>query len=116
MPTDGLSIPFFTFGRNLSRTVTLSKTLTSRTVQYPEWLLGVNRNPVLPTEPAADGVISPPFVAFEATPQGSNANQKTSRIIADEEHSSHETRITPNPLTPLLLPTEVGNRAYVGLV
>lgn len=116
MPTDGLSIPFFTFGRSLSRTVTLSKTLTSRTVQYLEWLSGVNRNPVLPTEHAADGVPSPPLGDgdFEARLQGNHASQKTIRIIVGEEHRSHERGTTPSPLTPLLLSTEVGNRAYMG--
>lgn len=45
---DGLSIPFF----NLSRTVSLSNTLTKNSTKlYPEWLLGVKRSPSLPTEP-----------------------------------------------------------------
>lgn len=45
---DGLSIPFF----NLSRTVSLSNTLTKNSTKlYPEWLLGVKRGPTLPTEP-----------------------------------------------------------------
>ncbi|KDR75937.1 hypothetical protein GALMADRAFT_248743 [Galerina marginata CBS 339.88] len=54
----GLSIPFFNLGMNVSRTVSLSATLTSRSRVYPEWLLGVNRNPTLPREPDSEIVDS----------------------------------------------------------
>ncbi|KAF8906575.1 Sodium/hydrogen exchanger family-domain-containing protein [Gymnopilus junonius] len=50
----GLSIPFFNLGMNVSRTVSLSATLTSRSRVYPDWLLGVNRNPSLPREPTTE--------------------------------------------------------------
>lgn len=45
---DGLSIPFFSFGRRIhSRTVSMSRTLTSRNTisAMPDWLLGVRRMP-----------------------------------------------------------------------
>jgi len=54
----GLSIPFFNLGMNVSRSVSLSATLTSRSRVYPEWLLGVNRNPTLPREPASE-IVNP---------------------------------------------------------
>jgi hypothetical protein len=41
--TDGLSIPFFSAGRNFSRNVSLSRTLTyGARVPVPDWLLNVN--------------------------------------------------------------------------
>ena len=47
---DGLSIPFFSFGRNVrSRTLSLSRTLTSRQTNTPDWLLWVRRTPAGPT-------------------------------------------------------------------
>lgn len=43
---DGLSIPFFSFGRRVhSRTVSMSRTWTSRHTTGPEWLLGTQRLP-----------------------------------------------------------------------
>lgn len=43
---DGFSIPFFSFGRRIhSRTVSISRTWTSRTTAVPEWLLGTRRMP-----------------------------------------------------------------------
>lgn len=54
--TDGLSIPFFSFGRTVSRTVSLSATLTQagrRSKEAPDWLLWVPRVPA----PAAKGDI-----------------------------------------------------------
>lgn len=43
---DGLSIPFFSFGRNLSRTVSLSTTFTPRFESTtPDWLLWARRTP-----------------------------------------------------------------------
>ena len=50
---DGLSIPFFTFGVNLSRTISRSTTLNSTRV-YPEWMLGIRRNPTLPRPPDSE--------------------------------------------------------------
>lgn len=51
--TDGLSIPFFSFGRNVSRNVSLSHTLTNPSWSYPEWLVGINRNPSVPGPPVS---------------------------------------------------------------
>lgn len=51
---DGLSIPFFSFGRNVrSRTVSLSRTWTSRSrnTNTPDWLLWVRRTPGEVTRP-----------------------------------------------------------------
>lgn len=43
---DGLSIPFFSFGRNVrTRTLSLSRTWTSRNTNAPDWLLGARRTP-----------------------------------------------------------------------
>ncbi|KAJ3541827.1 hypothetical protein NM688_g6037 [Phlebia brevispora] len=42
----GLSIPFFSFSRRIhSRTVSMSRTWTSRTTTLPDWLLGAHRVP-----------------------------------------------------------------------
>lgn len=38
-------------GRNLSQTITFPST-------YPDWVLGINRNPVLPIEPDVEGAAS----------------------------------------------------------
>ena len=41
---DGLSIPFFNLGQNVSRTVTLTATLTSPRSRFqPDWVLNINR-------------------------------------------------------------------------
>ena len=41
---DGLSIPFFNLGKNVSRTVSLTTTLTSSSPRFqPDWVLNVNR-------------------------------------------------------------------------
>ena len=53
---DGLSIPFFNLGVNVSRTVSLSATLTSTRV-YPDWLVGIRRNPILPRQPDSENPI-----------------------------------------------------------
>ncbi|GJE95423.1 Na-H-Exchanger domain-containing protein [Phanerochaete sordida] len=58
----GLSIPFFSFGRRIhSRTVSMSRTWTSRTTAVPDWLLGTRRMPETVTEamPTAPGAGSP---------------------------------------------------------
>ncbi|RDX48056.1 hypothetical protein OH76DRAFT_1484240 [Lentinus brumalis] len=48
----GLSIPFFSFGRNVrSRTVSLSRTWTSRNTNAPDWLLWARRTPAEVTRP-----------------------------------------------------------------
>ena len=53
-PLDGLSIPFFSFGRNVrSRTVSLSRTWTSRTNNAPDWLLWARRTPAEITRPSS---------------------------------------------------------------
>jgi len=53
----GLSIPFFNLGRNVSRTVSLSTTLTSRSRSYPDWILNVNRITITSQEPTS-GVLN----------------------------------------------------------
>lgn len=97
---DGLSIPFFNFGRNVSRTVSLSATLTSRTRVYPDWLLGINRTPTLPREPTSESVdrgISPD------TPTGNvqvNVIHRNSQIIVnDAETPSPEAKPLPSPVS-----------------
>jgi hypothetical protein len=41
---DGLSIPFFNLGKNFSRTVSLTTTLTSPGSRFqPDWILNINR-------------------------------------------------------------------------
>ncbi|EJF57784.1 hypothetical protein DICSQDRAFT_173653 [Dichomitus squalens LYAD-421 SS1] len=50
----GLSIPFFSFGRNVrSRTISLSHTWTSRTTNTPDWLLWARRTPAEITRPGS---------------------------------------------------------------
>jgi sodium/hydrogen antiporter len=53
MPADGLSIPFFSFGRTVStRTLSLTATLTTRSrAEAPDWLLWIRRAPGTPREP-----------------------------------------------------------------
>lgn len=51
---DGLSIPFFNLGRNVSRTVSLSTTLISRSRSYPDWILSVSRITTTPQEPTSE--------------------------------------------------------------
>lgn len=61
---DGLSIPFFNIGRNVSRNVSLSRTLTNQLRSYPDWLLGTNRNPTVPQQPVSGSgsiVVQAPF-------------------------------------------------------
>ncbi|KAH9839419.1 Sodium/hydrogen exchanger family-domain-containing protein [Rhodofomes roseus] len=42
----GLSIPFFSFGKNMrTRTVSVTRTWTSRQSAIPDWLLGARRSP-----------------------------------------------------------------------
>ncbi|KAF9531593.1 Sodium/hydrogen exchanger family-domain-containing protein [Crepidotus variabilis] len=55
----GLSIPFFNMGRNVSRTVSLTATLTNPTRSYPEWLMGTSRNPTLPQQQPTEPSSSP---------------------------------------------------------
>ncbi|KAI9059182.1 Sodium/hydrogen exchanger, partial [Trametes sanguinea] len=48
----GLSIPFFSFGRNVrSRTVSLTRTWTARNSTQPDWLLWARRTPAGSTRP-----------------------------------------------------------------
>ncbi|TFK44658.1 Sodium/hydrogen exchanger family-domain-containing protein [Crucibulum laeve] len=49
----GLSIPFFSWGKNVSRTVSLSTTWTARSRGPPDWVLTARRTPVLP-RPSTD--------------------------------------------------------------
>jgi NhaP-type Na+/H+ or K+/H+ antiporter len=58
----GLSIPFFNLGMNVSRTVSLSATLTSTRI-YPDWLVGIRRNPTLPRQPDSEN----PILAVQET-------------------------------------------------
>ncbi|KZT10614.1 uncharacterized protein LAESUDRAFT_747311 [Laetiporus sulphureus 93-53] len=52
--THGLSIPFFSFGKNVrSRTVSMSRTWTSRNTGAPEWLLWTRRAGEVPHSPAS---------------------------------------------------------------
>ncbi|KAF7789589.1 hypothetical protein EIP86_000535 [Pleurotus ostreatoroseus] len=57
----GLSIPFFSVSRRIhSRTVSMSRTWTSRTTTLPDWLLGVNR---MPMESTTEAVAQRSFVS-----------------------------------------------------
>jgi hypothetical protein len=52
---DGLSIPFFNLGQNVSRTVTLTATLTSHRSRFqPDWVLNVNRIVPIPQETTSE--------------------------------------------------------------
>ena len=74
---DGLSIPFFNLGQNVSRTVTLTATSASPHSNFqPDWVLNINRNVSILTEssevpngavqevasPAASTILNPPTV------------------------------------------------------
>jgi len=51
--THGLSIPFFSLGKNMrTRTVSISRTWTSRGTTAPDWLLGARRLPGTPAQVA----------------------------------------------------------------
>ncbi|RPD78500.1 hypothetical protein L226DRAFT_568127 [Lentinus tigrinus ALCF2SS1-7] len=55
----GLSIPFFSFGRNVrSRTLSLSRTWTSRNTNAPDWLLWARRTPAEVTRPSTPTIAS----------------------------------------------------------
>ncbi|KAH9485358.1 hypothetical protein JR316_0002266 [Psilocybe cubensis] len=93
MPSqDGLSIPFFNLGMNVSRSVSISATLTSRTRVYPDWLLGISRTPTLPREPTSEVV--PP----EDEGQGNTKRDSLVDIIHNETQQiapDHECPMPP---------------------
>lgn len=47
----GLSIPFFSFGRTVSRNMSISTTLTTRSRTEPDWVNSISRVPALPSPP-----------------------------------------------------------------
>ena len=51
---DGLSIPFFNLGQNVSRTVSLTATLSPRSRFQPDWVLNVNHAVPTLQEPASE--------------------------------------------------------------
>ena len=52
---DGLSIPFFNLGKNVSRTFSLSTTLTSSRSRFqPDWVLNINRIVATLQEPTSE--------------------------------------------------------------
>lgn len=76
---------------NVSRTVSLSATLTSRSRVYPEWLLGINRNPTLPTEPNVE--------------VGNASSQTTAEMLGNKSHPRvaiiHAESLPEPPRSPL---------------
>ena len=69
---DGLSIPFFNLGQNVSRTVTLTATLTSPRSRFqPDWVLNINRIVPILQESTSE-------VPNVAVHEGTSANPATS--------------------------------------
>ena len=65
--TDGLSIPFFSVARQVhSRTQSLSRTLTARGTEVPDWLLWARRSP--PPLPTSLPASAPASAALSRTP------------------------------------------------
>ncbi|KAF8972166.1 Sodium/hydrogen exchanger family-domain-containing protein [Flammula alnicola] len=89
----GLSIPFFNLGVNVSRTVSMSATMTSRSKLYPEWLLGVSRNPTFPREPESQiptsGVQESPQDSAATSPRDSQFSilHRDSQVGIVQRHS-----------------------------
>lgn len=80
---DGLSVPFLSVRRNVSRAVSLSKSITNPSRSSPEWLLGVNRNPTFPQQPtSAIATVNP---MRSPTPPLMSEKQMQSEIIQDLE-------------------------------
>ena len=62
--SDGLSLPFFSVGRRIhSRTISVTRTWTSRTTAVPDWLLGTRRMPdTIPEGQMAEQTTASPSV------------------------------------------------------
>ena len=55
IPLDGLSIPFFNLGQNVSRTVSFTATFTSPRSRFqPDWVLNINRIIPILQEPISE--------------------------------------------------------------
>ncbi|KAF8813994.1 Sodium/hydrogen exchanger [Phlegmacium glaucopus] len=78
----GLSIPFFNLGRGVSRTVTLTATMTNRSKTNSDWRTHLNLSHI-PTLPfSKEEPVNVPSVAFDGT--------------ADANAVTQESRIQPN--------------------
>lgn len=82
---DGLSIPFFNIGRNVSQNVSLTTTLTNRLGTYPEWLLGTSRNPTIPRQPT----VQPSYERSDLRPEMPK-EQEDNTITVTTEHAPKE--------------------------
>ncbi len=100
---DGLSIPFF----NLSRTVSLSNTLTKNSTKlYPEWLLGVKRSPSLPTEPQQ--MFTGPVPLSVSTSPSDGVVTARHSTLALPSREPLTVNVLPNSLKSDVGPVEVG--------
>ena len=86
---DGLSIPFFNLGQNVSRTVSLTATLTSPLSRIqPDWVLSINR--IVPTLQESTSE-APDVVVHEVASAGASTNTPTTTVpsqIPDIESGS----------------------------
>ena len=78
---DGLSIPFFNLGQNVSRTVSLTTTLTSpRSRTQPDWVLNINH--IIATQESTSEV---PNVVVHVARAAASTGPPT-RILQQEQY------------------------------
>jgi len=99
---DGLSIPFFNLGINVSRTVSLSNTLTSRSRSFPDWILNVNRIPATPQEPTSE--VANVAVHGATSPVDSGKDTPTSILQQERVYNGKDVELPSNILAPLQIP------------
>lgn len=79
---DGLSIPFFNLGRNISRNATLTRTLTNP-LRTPDWLLGTNRTATGPQVEASDAHYIENTLSSQRDVQSKQSDNQVSAITID---------------------------------
>jgi hypothetical protein len=80
-PQDGLSIPFFNIGMNISRNVSLTRTLTNP-LRTPDWLLGTNRNPTVPRQLQPEDSVVQNVQTTHLSPEDIQSKQSDKQIAA----------------------------------
>jgi len=121
----GLSIPFFTIGRQVhSRTVSLSATLTtrSRAAEPPDWLLWARRSITIPREPEASTVVvseadverlaqetatSKEAGDLTADPTAVMRNDITEDVVAQTHEEGSKSTILSDESDPQAISTEI---------
>lgn len=100
---DGLSIPFFNLGQNVSRNVTLTTTLTSRSRSYPDWIFNINRVAATPQESAlqinveAASPVTPHIDQNDVVHETVTASsiQQQEHVYTDQNDVIHDTATEP---------------------